>query len=153
MYSLQTSKSKPLKLRGNEIKGKQIWEFCFEMFERYDELWKRVVFDYMKSCLRITGLVQPLKTGSIYSLKTLLFYSIHTSVWKICSTKHLISPSRDQLIHTKLDFKINFAFMYAVYYQGYSKRKALSQMRLCVFESLSLYVGVYVRLYMFEIVP
>ena len=43
--------------------------------------------------------------------------------------------------------------MYAVYYQGYSKRKALSQMRLCVFESLSLYVGVYVRLYMFEIVP
>ena len=89
---------------------------------------------------------------------TLIFHWFCTSVWKICSTKHLdawwfFSPSRGQFIHTKLDCKINFAFMYAVYYQGYSKRKALSQMRLCVFESLSLYVGVYVRLYMFEIVP
>ena len=42
--------------------------------------------------------------------------------------KHYRSVSQWKLsiIHTKLDCKINLAFMYAVFYQGYSKRKALS---------------------------
>ena len=62
---------------------------------------------------------QPLKTGSIYSLSRIDTLSLckisHLGV-KICSTKHLHArrtflPRESHLIHTKLDFKINFAFI------------------------------------------
>ena len=35
----------------------------------------------------------------------------------------MIHYLENQLIHTKLDCKINLSFMYAVYYQGYSKMR------------------------------
>ena len=56
-------------------------------------------------------------------IKALLFYPFHTSVWKLYAEKHLDArrmflPSRDQLIRTKLDCKINIALIYAVHFQG-----------------------------------
>ena len=67
----------------------------------------------------IDPFAQPLKTGSIYSLSridTLPLCQISHLGVKICSTKHLHArrtflPRENHLIHTKLDFKINFAFI------------------------------------------